>query len=270
MELAVGSERELRARASGQPHALVVRAAIRIRPAHLHRAALRRDRTLAGHDPRVPELELDGLIGPRVHAHHGRRVLRTHPRIAALPADRGRTAGREQERAGQRVQTVASSPQMARRRNHGVRTPAAELAEKAIASIVPRHRLAALRVQLAWPDAVPRHLVRVAMPVAFDGTTLVIHTIDNQWLHELTYLRADLLSRLREHLPGMDIGALKIRVGEVPPPLPPPPVERVAPSIVLPMQPARETLDAIAEIEDPGLRSAVATARQALTKVKRG
>ncbi|HWB80147.1 MAG TPA: DUF721 domain-containing protein [Nannocystaceae bacterium] len=159
---------------------------------------------------------------------------------------------------------------MPRRRNHGTRTPAADLADKALRAIVPADRLRALRVQLAWPDAVPPHLVRVAMPVAFDGPTLIIHAIDNQWLHELTYLRSDLLARLREHLPGIEIGGLKIRVGEVPPPLPPPPRERVPETIVLPLQPARDTLDAIAEIEDPGLRSAVATARQALTKIHRG
>ena len=158
---------------------------------------------------------------------------------------------------------------MARRRNHGTRTTAADLAEKALARIVPAERLRALRVQLAWPDAVPAHIVRVALPVAFDGATLVIHAIDNQWLHELTYLRSDLLARLRERLPGIEIGALKIRVGEVPGPPPLAPLEREASTAVLPLQPARETLDAIAEIEDPTLRSAVATARQALTKLGR-
>jgi hypothetical protein len=158
---------------------------------------------------------------------------------------------------------------MPRRRNHGTRTPAADLAEKALSRIVPAERLRALRVQLAWPDAVPAHLVRVAMPVAFDGPTLIIHAIDNQWLHELTYLRADLLRRLRERVPGIEIGALKIRVGDVPPPPPVAPAERELSTVVLPMQPGRETLDAIADIEDAGLRSAVATARQALTKLGR-
>jgi hypothetical protein len=156
-----------------------------------------------------------------------------------------------------------------RRRNHGLRIPAAELAERALKSIVPADRLRALKVRLAWGDAVPAHLVKVAVPVAFDGTVLVIHAIDNQWLHELTYLRGELLARLREHLPGTEITALKIRVGQLPEPLAVPEIPPTFKSVVLPMQPAPDTVAAIADVEDAELRRAVATARQALTSLPR-
>lgn len=158
----------------------------------------------------------------------------------------------------------------ARRRNHGRSVPAAELADKALRAIVPADRLRLVRVQIAWADALPARLLRVASPVGIDEGTLVVHVADTQWLHELQYLRTDLLDRIREAIPDGGVTHLRLRVGELAPPLlretPPPPVT----SPVLPMQPAPETIDAIGAIGDDGLRAAVAMARQALTRLPRG
>ncbi|MBX7081531.1 MAG: DUF721 domain-containing protein [Nannocystaceae bacterium] len=157
-----------------------------------------------------------------------------------------------------------------RRRNHGHAMPAAELAARAVASIVPAARLELLRLQLAWERALPPRLARVAVPVALDDRALVVNVVDSQWLHELTYLRADVLDRLREQGLGREIGSLRMRVGPVPVPEPPPPPPREAPAPVLPNQPASETLQAIAAVQDDVLRGAIATARQALTRFGRG
>lgn len=148
--------------------------------------------------------------------------------------------------------------------------PAAELAARAVASIVPAARLELLRLQLAWERALPPRLARVAVPVALDDRALVVNVVDSQWLHELTYLRADVLDRLREQGLGREIGSLRMRVGPVPVPEPPPPPPREAPAPVLPNQPASETLQAIAAVQDDVLRGAIATARQALTRFGRG
>ena len=156
-----------------------------------------------------------------------------------------------------------------RRRNHGRSIPAAELADKALRSIVPGDRLRLVRLQIAWSDALPERLAKVAWPIAVDGANLVVHVLDNQWLHELTYLRSDLLERIRERAPEAGIEVLRLRVGEVVPPPPRPAPEIVAPAIVLPMQPAAETLEAIAAVGDDDLRGAIALARQALTKLGR-
>jgi hypothetical protein len=157
----------------------------------------------------------------------------------------------------------------ARRRNHGRSIPAAELADKALRSIVPADRLRLVRVQIAWVDVLPTRLAKVASPAAIDGGTLVVHVVDNQWLHELQYLRADLLDRIREGAPEAGVDALRLRVGEVAP-LPARAEREVAVTTpVLPLQPDTATLDAIASVRDDGLRGAIATARQALTRLGR-
>lgn len=144
-----------------------------------------------------------------------------------------------------------------------------ELAERALRSVVPPHRLRVLRVHLAWVDALPPSLRHVAAPVAFDGDTLLLHVLDNQWLHELTYLRADILARLRRACPQAQIGGLRLRVGEVPSAPPPARIDPIVRPPALPPQPSPATLDAIASIEDAGLRHAIANARQALTRIGR-
>ncbi len=166
---------------------------------------------------------------------------------------------------------MANSQQVRpRRRNHGRSVPAAELADKALRSIVPAERLRLVRVQIAWADALPARLQRVATPVAIDDATLVVDVVDNQWLHELQYLRSDLLERIREALPDGGVSKLRLRVGQVPPP----PEVRVIPVVastpVLALQPSADTLEAIASIPDDGLRDTIATARQALTRLGRG
>lgn len=155
-----------------------------------------------------------------------------------------------------------------KRRNHGQSVTAADLADKAIRAIVPADRLRLVRLEIAWADAMPEHVARVAAPVGFDGTTLVVHVLDNQWLHELQYLRSDLLDRVRLW-DGGPIAAIRFRVGDVVPMTAAPERPVVLTTTPLPAQPASETLAAIAEVENDDLRGAIATARQALTGVSR-
>ena len=59
---------------------------------------------------------------------------------------------------------------------------------------------------------------------------LYLHVDDNQWLHELSYMRHDLLAKLRRACPTAGIKELRLRVGEVelvppPEPVPEPPPE---------------------------------------------
>jgi hypothetical protein len=156
---------------------------------------------------------------------------------------------------------------VARRKNHGKRVPVGELAEQTLRKIVPEERVRLVRMQLVWDDVMPIRLRGVAAPAAVDGETLVVHVRDNQWLHELAYLRSDLLARVQQHCPRGRVGTLKLRVGQVPEPPPPIPPAAPAERVRLPMQPPGETLDAIAAVGDDGLRHAIATARQALTQI---
>jgi hypothetical protein len=154
---------------------------------------------------------------------------------------------------------------MARRKNHGKRIPGGELAELALRKIVPDERVRLVRLQLAWDDVMPARMRGIAAPAGVDGEVLTVHVRDNQWLHELAYLRADMLGRLHSQCPEARIATIKLRVGVVPEPPPPVPIEPVREKIRLSMQPEAGTLAAISEVDDEGLRHTIATARLALT-----
>lgn len=150
-----------------------------------------------------------------------------------------------------------------RRRNHGRAQRAADLAWREVFKTVPRDRIELARVQNAWPRLMPARLQAVAWPAWLARGRLVVHVEDNQWLHELHYLRQDLLDRLRRACPGATLRELRLRVGavEVAPEPEPVPEPHVA---GLPREPERATIEAMEAIDDAALRNAVAAARLAL------
>jgi len=150
-----------------------------------------------------------------------------------------------------------------KRRNHGQAVLAADLAWREVFKTVSRDRIELARLQNAWPDIVPRHLQTVAWPAWLSSGRLLVHVEDNQWLHELSYLRSDLLQKLRRACPTAGLDDLRLRVGAVEIVQPPEPVpEPYYPG--LPLEPERPTIDAMDSIEDEQLRNAVAAARLAL------
>lgn len=150
-----------------------------------------------------------------------------------------------------------------KRDNHGRATRASDLAWREILKTVPRDRIELARLQNAWPRLVPRHLQEVAWPAWLGDGRLVVHVDDNQWLHELSYLRQDLLGKLQRACPTARLRALRLRVGQVE--VVPPPVPVPDPSVPgLPREPERSTIEAMESIDDARLRDAVAAARLAL------
>ncbi len=232
------------------------------------------------HHPRT-QPQLQRALDHVVEAQHGRRLRRARATIGALPALLRRTSGQRQANhhrcdghaasqeatttspGGRGVAIFGAMARRKRRKNHGRARPASELAWREVLGTVPRDRVHLARLQNVWPDVVPRHLQQVAWPARLAKGNLVIHVDDNQWLHELTYLRRDLLGRLRQAAPAAELTELRLRVGEVevvPPPEPVP--EPHIPG--LPIEPERETIDAMEAIGDTTLRDAVAAARLAL------
>jgi hypothetical protein len=92
-----------------------------------------------------------------------------------------------------------------------------------------------------------------------------VHVLDNQWLHELMYMRAELLERVQKSCPAARIEALRLRVGTMPelPREAPPRPDPSAPT--LPSEPAADTIAALKAIGDSSLRQAMANARMALS-----
>lgn len=122
-----------------------------------------------------------------------------------------------------------------------------------------------MQVRDVWPRIAGERFEVHTWPAAIAGETLVVHVHDSQWLHELTYMRQDLLRRLEALAPTTALRAVKLRLGQVPPvagrrlpepprapPLPPP---RLAPE---PDEATRRALEAVA---DPELKQIIAGAR---------
>ena len=153
---------------------------------------------------------------------------------------------------------------MARRRdNHGNSVQASRLAWREVFKTVPRDRIDLARLQNAWPGIVPRHMQEVAWPAWLGEGRLIVHVRDNQWLHELNYMRTDLLAELRRACPRTRLVDLRLRVGEVE--IVPPPERPPEPQIQgLPAEPERATIDAMEAVDDTRLRDAIAAARLAL------
>ena len=255
--------------------------------AHLQRptASLGPERALARQQHEATRTQLEGLVRIGVEAHHRRPLGGTGTSLRARPArprsapDSGEHPQREQggqrEACGHAGAGVADFEAMPRRRPRplcppGKRLRAGDLAVDAIRKIVPPEQLELTRVRAVWPELAGGRLHTVAWPAALRGGTLWIHVLDNQWLHELAYMRHDLLARIRRGCPAAGVSDLRVRVGEVHVPDDPVRPVVVAPPPSLADEPSQETRDALSAIEDPGLRQTIANTRMALSKRVRG
>jgi hypothetical protein len=148
-----------------------------------------------------------------------------------------------------------------------------------MAEVLNRHvpeevqRLA--RIRNLWIELLPASFADHVWPMLVQGGRLVVHMHDSQWLHEMTYWRQEVMSRLRaagaESGAEVGIEVIEAYVGPIPPvserrPPPPPeyiPVVRPPP---LDAEVPSETLAALNGIRDPLLREALAQARLMMGK----
>ena len=126
-------------------------------------------------------------------------------------------------------------------------------------------------VVTAWPEAVGPAIAANAWParIGRDGT-LHVATGSSTWAFELTQLADSILARLQEHLPENSPTAIKFAVG----PLPEAGADSETTSSESVPRPNREALEAgeriAQEIDDEGLREAVARAAAASLAARRG
>ncbi len=90
------------------------------------------------------------------------------------------------------------------------------------------------RVWEVWEEVVGPDLAARARPLSVRSGVLTVGVTSSAWAQQLSFLRAEILSRLNAHLAGTPLKALRTRVVEPgPPPAgPPPPPERPAPGPV--------------------------------------
>lgn len=155
------------------------------------------------------------------------------------------------------------------------------LVDKVLNRQIPRTRRRLIQIQDAWPRIVPARVANRTMPRWIERDTLVVVVHDNQWLHELRYMRQAMLDRLQENLPEAGIAQIELRLARRRPGAPgvePPEGSRPDPSMQedpaeierepwrapLPESPSEEVLEALHSVKDPALRDQLAATRLVL------
>ena len=142
---------------------------------------------------------------------------------------------------------------------------------KMLNKYIPQEVQQLIRIQQKWPDMVGALLYPQTWPVSLTKSVLVIHGSDPQWLHELGYLRQELLTNIHKIVPA--VVRLQPRLGQVPDrdirahwqsSLEEQPTAVYRP--VLTEVPESETIQAMASVRDVELKHAIAAARLMLGK----
>lgn len=120
---------------------------------------------------------------------------------------------------------------------------------------VPAHVQRLYRVQEQWAKVVGETVARHARPMAVEGNVLIVWVRNSQWMHEISYLREEIASRLaletKGELERVDL-RLRYRDQAEPPPVipepPPPPPKKERPPSLAPLA---------ADVRDPELRALI-------------
>lgn len=78
---------------------------------------------------------------------------------------------------------------------------------------VPESAGELIRVWQLWDDTVGTAIAANAQPVAFKGNLLLVHATSSTWIHQLQFLKADIISRLNAALGKPMIAELKFKIG---------------------------------------------------------
>jgi predicted nucleic acid-binding Zn ribbon protein len=69
------------------------------------------------------------------------------------------------------------------------------------------------RVWQIWDDAVGEIIAANAQPVAFKRDLLLVHATSSTWIHQLQFLKADIISKLNAALGKPMISEIKFKIG---------------------------------------------------------
>ncbi|PRP92151.1 hypothetical protein ENSA5_50980 [Enhygromyxa salina] len=169
---------------------------------------------------------------------------------------------------------MASAAKKSRRRRRPKRRGRVDLStvvNEVIAQRVPVEVQRLSKLRNLWLELFPASFADHVWPMLVQGGRLIVHVHDSQWLHEMTYWRQDVLTKLHAAWPESGIELIDGFVGELPPlserrPPPPPPPVPVDRAPVLEPEVPGETVEALNSIRDPQLREALAQARMMLGK----
>ncbi len=64
-----------------------------------------------------------------------------------------------------------------------------------------------------WDEAVGEAIAQNARPAAFKGKLLIVHVISSAWIHQLQFLKNDLISKLNAALGKPLVEEIKFKIG---------------------------------------------------------
>ena len=72
-----------------------------------------------------------------------------------------------------------------------------------------------IQVWHVWESAVGDAVAQNARPAAFKGRILLVHVVSSTWVHQLQFLKMELIDKLNKALGKVLIDDLKFRIGPV-------------------------------------------------------
>ena len=88
-----------------------------------------------------------------------------------------------------------------------------------IHDLMHQHRPAAAdhlaRVWEVWSRAVGPAIARHARPGALHGRVLVVHVTNSTWLHQLRFMKIEILARLNQLLEAGLVNDIKFKIGNL-------------------------------------------------------
>ena len=70
-----------------------------------------------------------------------------------------------------------------------------------------------IRVWHVWDEAVGEAIATNAQPAAFKGDLLLVHVTSSTWIHQLQFLKADIISKLNTALDKPVVAEIKFKIG---------------------------------------------------------
>jgi predicted nucleic acid-binding Zn ribbon protein len=66
-----------------------------------------------------------------------------------------------------------------------------------------------------WDSAVGEAIAKNARPAAFKGKLLLVHVVSSTWVHELKFLKKDIIKKINEAFGKTLVEEIKFKIGPV-------------------------------------------------------
>ena len=72
-----------------------------------------------------------------------------------------------------------------------------------------------IRVWYVWDEAVGETIATNAQPAAFKGKLLLVHVTNSTWIHQLQFLKGDIISKINVALDKPLVEEIKFKIGPI-------------------------------------------------------